>query len=184
MIGKAARIVMAMRRQVARGGPIRLLLYGQPGVGKSAACGVIVREIACHSSAVSHVSAAQLTADHVRDWMLGTFYASDGWRVYRVEEADAVSPQVEVLLLQFLDKLPARHAALFTSNASLAGITGRFQSRCTAVQVDPPTPTEIETFLRTRWPDLGDAASEIAASCGGDVRAALNDAQMELDTKC
>ena len=185
LIGKA-RTVAHIYCEMAKSGettPIQLLLYGQPGVGKSATCRIIANALAHHPSAISHLSAGQLTVDHVKQWMNDFRYYHDQWRVYWIEEVDAVNPAVEVLLLQFIDEMPDRNAILVTSNEMMSGISARFQSRMQAIRFDKPEVDDVEKFLLNRWPELGDVAKEIAEANNGDVRASLNDSQAELNAR-
>ena len=100
-----------------------------------------------------------------------------------MEEVDAISPAVEVLMLQFLDDMPEQTAALFTSNEAMSGISGRFQSRTQAIRFERPSATAVEKFLLGHWPELGHVAKEIAETNNGDIRASLMDVQMQLDVK-
>jgi len=185
LIGKARTVakVFSLRAKSGNLLPIKLLCYGPPGIGKSATCRIISRALVEHPLALRHISAKQLTPDTLRDWMQDFRYHSDQWRVFWIEEIDAVSPDVEVLLLQFLDELPEKNAVLTTSNERMSGISDRFQSRCQVIHFGKPTIEDVEMFLSSRWPELGVAAREIAETNNGDVRASLNDAQNELDMR-
>jgi DNA polymerase III delta prime subunit len=119
----------------------------------------------------------------MRDWLHDLRYRSDEWRVYWIEEADALNREVEVLMLQFLDDMPEKTAALLTSNESMSGISGRLQSRTQVIRFDRPSTNDVASFLLRHWPELENDASEIANTNGGDIRASLNDAQMHLDVK-
>jgi len=185
LIGKAKMVARVFCSKVRSGGksPIRLLLYGPPGVGKSATCKIIAHSMIDHPVSLRRMSAKQVTTEQVRSWMQEIHYINNKWQVYWIEEIDAVTPDVEVLLLQFLDLLPDNNAVLVTSNEQMSGISSRFQSRCQAIRFDKPSIEEVEEFLRIRWPELGEEAREIAEANNGDVRASLNDAQGELDMR-
>lgn len=186
LIGKARSVAKVYCAKAKSGcdDPLRLLFYGDPGIGKSATCKIIASELAEHPMCLRHMSAKQIKADDVRDWMHELRYLNDQWRVYWIEEVDAVNPDVEVLLLQFLDELPKKHAVLVTSNEQMSGISGRFQSRFLAVKFERPTVDDTKKFLLSHWPELGKkVAMEIAETNNGDVRASLNDAQAAIDVK-
>lgn len=186
LIGKARSVAKVYCAKAKSGStaPLRLLFYGDKGIGKSATCKIIANELAEHPICLRHMSAKQITADHVRDWMHELRYINDQWRVYWIEEVDAVNPDVEVLMLHFLDELPKKHAVLVTSNEQMAGISGRFQSRFMAVKFERPSIEDVKKFLLSHWPELGKkVVSEIAEVNNGDVRASLNDAQGALDEK-
>lgn len=183
LIGKARTVakVFSLRAKSGNTSPIKLLCYGPPGIGKSATCRIISKALVEHPLSLRHISAKQITPDILRDWMQDFRYHNDQWRVFWIEEIDAVSADVEVLLLQFLDELPEKNAVLTTSNERMSGISDRFQSRCQAIRFEKPSVEDVEAFLGSRWPELGVAAKEIAETSNGDVRASLNDAQMHLD---
>ena len=185
LIGKAGRVAQVLCGKAKDGSakPIRLLCHGDPGIGKSAVCKLVSSSLVDHPSSIRHVSAAQLMVGNVREWISDLKYVYGHWNVYWVEEVDAVSPAVEVMLLQFLDKMPNKCAALFTSNEGMSGISDRFQSRTKVIHFERPEVDEVEKFLIKKWPKLGEAAEEIADTNNGDVRASLNDSQMYLDAQ-
>ena len=184
LIGKARSVAQVFCARARSGvvSPIKALFYGSQGIGKSAVCKIIANHLVDHPIMLRHLSAKQITAEMIRDWMRDLQYKNDQWRVFWIEEVDAVNPDVEVLLLQFLDELPDKNAFLATSNEQMSGISPRFQSRCQAVKFEKPAVDEVEKFLLHHWSKLGKkVAHEIAESNGGDVRASLNDAQGALD---
>ena len=184
LIGKARSVAQVFIAKIRSGNiaPIRLLCFGPPGIGKSATCKIIANVLVDHPVYLRHMSAKEITVEHVRDWMHEISYYNDRWRAYWIEEVDAVNPDVETLLLQFMDKLPERNAVLVTSNERMSGIEDRFQSRCKAIKFERPSVGEVERFLLARWPELGAVvAREIAEANNGDVRASLNDCQLEID---
>ena len=185
LIGKAAVVAKMFCSRIASGEtqPIKLLCYGDPGIGKTAVCRIIANSLVSHPTMIRRVSAVQLTVDTVRDWIDGLRYRNMDWRVYWVEEVDAMSPAVEVLMLQFLDNMQIKTAALFTSNEAMSGISGRFQSRTQAIKFERPSVADVEKFLKYHWPELKGVAKEIAEATNGDVRAAILDAQFHLDVK-
>lgn len=183
LLGKGRTVAQVFISKVKSGvlAPIKVLCYGQPGIGKSATCKIIAHALVEHPVYLRHLSAKAVSVEHVRDWMNETAYVNEQWRVYWIEEVDAVNPDVEVLLLQFMDELPEKNAVLVTSNEKMSGIEDRFQSRCKTFKFERPPVNDVEKFLLGRWPELGPAAREIAEANNGDVRASLNDAQMHLD---
>jgi replication-associated recombination protein RarA len=180
--GKVARTQIAKARR-SKDGRIKVLLTGPPGCGKSSACRVIASQIA-KPHEISRVSAGQLTADMVRDWIANGHYRRDSWQVYHLDECDAINPTVEILMLQMLDELPPATAVLCTSNSGMGDLSERFQSRFQVVQLGRPSTTEVAEFLAARWADAGARRlGEIAQGTGGDIRAALNDLQGYYDVE-
>lgn len=185
LIGKA-RVVARIFYEKAKSGddcPLRLLFHGMPGIGKSAVCKIIANSLSGNPSMVRHISAAQLTAEMVREWMNDFCYVRDDWSVYWIEEVDGVNEAVETLLLQFMDKMPKKSAILMTSNEKMTGLETRFTSRTKVIKFESPKTEEVENFLIGRWPELGEVAKEIAVNNNGDVRASINDAQLVFDKK-
>lgn len=183
LIGRAGMIARLAISRVERGADrLRYLLYGPPGTGKSAACRMIAAAMDTESVYVSHVSAAQLTAEIVRGWIDEGRHHQTNWTVRHIDECDQINPTVELLMLQMMDELPERNAVLCTSNLAMDQLTDRFQSRFQCVEIPRPMAGEVATFMARNWPGLGKAhANEIANKTNGDVRAALNDAAMQLD---
>ncbi len=186
LLGIAGKVAKVQIRR-ARNHPknrIRLLLYGKPGCGKSAACRIISNSIAAPHN-ISHVSACEITADRIREWIKEgeQMRIESDWRIYHIEECDALHPVVQVLMLQFIDIIPEQTAIICTSNLNIHELSDRFQSRFQCVKILRPTEKEITEFLRKHW--LGDLGGfcidDIAKNVNGDVRAALNDAQAQLD---
>ena len=163
LLGNGASVARVVIGRVKSGDvqPIQLLCHGDPGIGKTATCRIIANAIAEHPVHIRRVSARLLTEDHMRDWMHDLHYIADQWRVYWVEEVDLVNPAVAGTLLQFLDDMPVKTAALFTSNEAMSGLEGRFQSRCEMIRFERPGVLEVEALLKKHWPELGDAAREI-----------------------
>jgi replication-associated recombination protein RarA len=184
LIGHARKVakVFCGRAKSDEIAPFRLLFCGPPGVGKSACARIIAEATAKTSLRIWHISAKQVTVDMVRNWMTDFSYVQRDWNVFWIEEIDAVNPEVEVLLLQFLDKMPSLNAVICTSNEAMSGLEERFTSRFKVVKFERPSVDEVKKLILKHWPKIGaKAAGEIAKSNNGDVRAALNDVQMELD---
>ncbi len=178
--GKVAKVQIKRARNHPKS-RIRLLLYGEPGCGKSATCRIIANSIA-ETGNISHVSACQITADTIRGWIEECKYMRSGWRIYHIEECDAMNPTVQILMLQFLDLLPEMSAVLCTSNLKMQELSDRFQSRFQCIKINRPVEASVINFLYKNWPELRECnARRIAGDTKGDIRAALNDAQAQLD---
>jgi len=177
-----ARIQCAKAARNTEGRPVKLLLHGEPGCGKSAIC-KLTAEALTPQFITERISGQQLTADGVREWIDHARYIPTAWIVRIVEEVDLVSPQAEALLLQYLDVMPKQAALLCTSNEKMGDLSNRFQSRFQVIEVAPPTIAQLAQWLIGRWPDSAVECGEIAANNQGDVRAALNDLQTHYDEK-
>lgn len=177
-----ARIQCAKADRNTDGRPVKLLLHGEPGCGKSAIC-KLTAEALTPQFITERVSGQQLTADGVREWIDHARYIPTAWIVRIVEEVDLISPQAEALLLQYLDLLPKQTALLCTSNKAMGDLGNRFQSRFQVLEVERPTPDEVAAYLINLWPDDFLEIRDIAAAQNGDVRASLNDLQTYFDER-
>jgi len=175
-----ARIQCAKAQRNADGRPVKLLLHGEPGCGKSAIC-KLTAEALTPQFITERISGQQLTADGVREWIDHARYIPTAWIVRIVEEVDLVSPQAEALLLQYLDLMPKQTALLCTSNKEMGDLSNRFQSRFQVIEVERPMPVEVGKWLVERWPEEAIECRAIAAAQNGDVRASLNDLQTHFD---
>ncbi|MGN6643566.1 MAG: hypothetical protein ACTHKU_11270, partial [Verrucomicrobiota bacterium] len=75
-----------------------------------------------------------------------------------------------------------RTAFIGTSNLDLNLLVARFQTRLQQFKVSAPDTDSITGFL-TKWKLPKHIISEIAVGSGGNVRAALLDAQSILDAR-
>lgn len=185
---EAARIVQgAIQRARAEGDtPLRFLINGPPGVGKSELVRWAIKELGTspwslikyNGTAVGIETMQQIeTSVRLRDMY--------GYRVVQIEEADQISPKAQVRWLTVSDDLPAGNAVFFTSNCKVTDFEVRFQRRFQVLELTGPTVSETATLLR-RWvpADMaqGIADGNFSPLHGCCVGAALNDAQTALDT--
>jgi len=185
IIGHARKIADIQLKKLNAGKLNRLflLLTGKPGCGKSSVCRVLAKSLADPINVID-VSACELNVDRVREWIQDLGYAKlyGDWTVYIINECDEINRQVEILMLQLLDKAKKHVAILCTSNKANA-LIDRFQSRFQHHEVTPPAAHEIEKFISNKWPELKEVAGGLANSCAGDVRQSLADGQTWLDNK-
>lgn len=190
LIGPAASIHRALSAKVARAltsiqpPSLRLFFSGEPGTGKSSVASLLARQLSGHELGIEKINGADVGADTVRAWrenFLGASMFSD-WRVLLIEEADKVSAQAQVLMLTLLDDLPSRRAVLCTSNATTGELIERFQTRFQLWRFASPDAESISALLTARFPTVAPATlTNIARSCGGNVRAALLDSESAAD---
>lgn len=176
LIGPAGVLEARLAAAIAQvGGPLKLLFWGEPGVGKSEVSGRLARMLT-HPVEIERVNGADVGVDEVREWAARSHCSSlfSAWRVQIIEEIDKVSERAQVNLLTYLDELPAQRAVLATSNHSQDTIPPRLWTRFERYEVKAPTPEEIRGLL-TQVPE--DVAAMLATTCAGNVRAALLDAK-------
>jgi hypothetical protein len=84
------------------------------------------------------------------------------------------------LNVTMLDRMPAGHAFLATTNLDLANLTERLQTRFLPVRLQPPDNEALAAFLARRWHVPIATTRMIAAGAAGNVRAAMADLEMWL----
>ncbi len=187
LIGPAAQVCRALLAKAARpgAGGMRVLLTGEPGLGKTSANRLIAAALAGNPFGVEEVSGKDVNADTVRQWLreLPTYPMYGRCAVKVIEEFDRLTPDAVVLMLHYLDlvKRTGHRAVLASSNGTVADLDARLQSRCQFFPVAAPTERDIEAFLRSRVGLPSAKAKELSLGCKGDFRGALNDAQSWLD---
>jgi replication-associated recombination protein RarA len=188
-IGAAAKVAAlltakAERLHAAGEGTLKVLFYGPPGVGKTELAWLVARQLAGHHLAIEHVNGKEVTLETVRRWMdeLATGSLFGDWQVKVVDELDRCSRDAQDLLLTYLDRLPDTRAFIGTSNLQLDLLQERFQTRLQQFRLDNASTEEVTRFLM-RFDLTKDEACQIAVGCGGNVRAALLDAESYLDAK-
>jgi ATPase family associated with various cellular activities (AAA) len=181
--GARARVLIEKAGRIAsEGGTLRIILYGAPGGGKSRLAELLASTLG--ESDIQRLNGRNLRADTVRRWMEESAYLPlFGWRIKLVNEIDLATTEAQDLLLDFLDSLPPRSAVIGTSNLNANGLTERFQTRFQSMRVELPLCEEIEAWLVKRWKLPLQAARAIAIGSGGNVRAALLDAESFMDER-
>ena len=86
--------------------------------------------------------------------------------------------RVEQNLLTYLDRMPAGHAFLGTTNLDPGCLTERFQTRFQSIRLQPPANEALAAFLARRWGAPIRITRKIAAGARWNVRAALGDLEV------
>lgn len=132
LIGPAGKLADLFARTLGDASTVKLLLTGQPGVGKTALANAVSATLTGNPWAVESVNGRKCSLHVVAEWqrlvatscMFGT-----GWRAFVVNEVDTCPADAQDLLLTFLDEMPANCALIATSNLELDKLTPRFISR-------------------------------------------------------
>jgi len=197
LIGPAASVLEAARVLAKDDGPLRLLLDGNPGNGKTTLADQLAREITGNAFSVELVNGQSLGIELVRSWRDRGRYGNlfSDWTVKRIDEIDSASPSAIAELLTYLDYLPPRTAVIATTNdyAKLQATSkGRLESRFIRYHVDSPTIEETTLHLSKTFCISATIACEIAKgsvpigmleSEGCNVRTACNDARAFVAVK-
>jgi len=180
-----ARKLLAKANKTKNNGrhPMKVLLYGAPGIGKTSIAQMLAAELSGSSWNVEETNGKLVTIETVKSWMRELAYSSlfGDWTVKIVNELDRSSRDAQDLLLEYMDKLPPGRAFIGTSNLDLGQLTERFQTRFQSIKLPAPDSDEIRGFLIDRWKVPEPAASMIAVGSGGNVRAALADLETHFD---
>jgi len=182
--GKVADVLMrkAHRLRTNPDQPLKLLISGAPGIGKTSLVNLIARTLASHPASIEDVNGKEVGLELAREWTRSLAYGSifGSWSVKVVNELDRCSKDAQDMLLTYLDRMKPGHAFLGTTNLNLSSLTERFQTRFQSVRLQPPENEALAAFLARRWAAPISTTRMIAEGAGGNVRAAMADLEMWL----
>ncbi len=182
--GKVAELLLrkAERLRASPDQPLKLLLSGAPGIGKTSLVNLIARTLASHPVAIEDVNGKEVGLELAREWTRSLAYGSlfGSWSVKVVNELDRCSKDAQDMLLTYLDRMKPGHAFLGTTNLDIGNLTERFQTRFQSVRLQPPENEALAAFLARRWAVPIATTRMIAAGAAGNVRAAMADLEMWL----
>jgi replication-associated recombination protein RarA len=180
--GSGARVVAlhieraVMLAKAAGNSPLKYLLNGRPGLGKTALTKFATGLLGCNKWSTNELNGTQVKLEVVEDLARSMHYSSlfGDYRLVIINEADEIPRVAQVRLLSVLDDLPDGAAVLCTSNCKIKDFEERFQTRFQAFDLIGPESAEIEKLLLRYLPDPR-VVSQIANMAGGNVRQALLD---------
>lgn len=157
----------------------KLLFCGAPGIGKTCLAESLALDLCGNKWGVETVNGRNVTIHVVRDWAFDFATSSifgTGWKVKVVNEVDLCQKDAQDALLSFLDEMPAGRAFIGTSNLDKAALTERFRTRFERYEIAAPSAGQIAKLLENEGTPEA-IARQIATLSGGNVRAALLDAE-------
>ena len=186
-VGQAGKVAEMLLRKAERlrtnpDQPLKLLVSGAPGIGKTNLVNLIARTLASHSAAIEDVNGKEVGLELAREWTRSLAYGSlfGSWSVKVVNELDRCSKDAQDMLLTYLDRMKPGHAFLATTNLDIGNLTERLQTRFLPVRLQPPENEILAAFLARRWHVPIATSRMIAAGAAGNVRAAMADLEMWL----
>jgi replication-associated recombination protein RarA len=186
-VGQAGKVAeMLLRKsETLRAKPDRsfkLLISGAPGIGKTSLVTLVAGALVSHPAAIEDMNGREVGLDTAREWICGLGYGSlfGPWTVKVVNELDRCSKDAQDLLLTCLDRMPAGHAFLGTTNLDIGNLTERFQTRFQSIRLQPPANEALAQFLARRWGAPIRITRKIAEGANGNVRAAMGDLEVWL----
>ncbi len=189
-IGGAAKvgtILAAKAARIADGtGNLKALLYGPPGVGKTATANMVAKICAGTTWNIESINGRSVNIELVREWQRQSHFTSmyGGCTVKLVDELDTCPAAAQDLLLTFLDGMKPGWVFIGTSNLDISQLTPRLQTRLQTFKVEAPTTSQIVGFLKNICPTVRETiANQIAVGSGGNVRAALLDLETWQDAQ-
>lgn len=191
LIGPAAKAGKILTAKAARNlsngcDAMKLLLYGPPGTGKTTVANLVAE---CLTGgvrlAIEESNGKNVRIDTVRGWMDQLKYGSlwGSYTVRIVNELDLVPRDAQELLLSYLDEMPTGSAFVGTSNLQLDLLAERFQSRLQQYRITGPDESEIADYIVEKFGLSRAEAEGVAFGAGGNVRAAMLDAEALCDAK-
>ncbi|MEI8289550.1 MAG: AAA family ATPase [Verrucomicrobiota bacterium] len=192
-IGYAATVakVFAAKAKAAltdRDAKLKYILTGNPGIGKTRLAEFLAEQLTGEhvtdgqSFSVESINGRIIDAAMIRGWREQCRYVPVNFTVKIINEIDTLRQDNEDALLSYFDEIPRKTAVIGTSNRKTSELTPRLQSRLQSFHIQPPTESEIKTLV-SRWNIGKTNINNVLLGCGGNVRAALLDAQSILDAQ-
>lgn len=184
-IGTARRAALMLQKgfALADGAPLKWMILGKPGIGKSALVDWFLDYIDVPKINIEEFNGTSFKVEQVDSLCESFHYYSmfDSYKVIRIEEVDKVPRVAQVRLLTLLDKMgknKKRVLFITTSNCQPEELEERFHSRFQVFPLEAPSAKEIAELIDRHW-DI-DNARHIAEFACGNVRQALLDVQTKL----
>lgn len=186
LIGHASQLLDLLTVTQAGKDRVKLLFAGQPGIGKTEIATRLGESLCGGKWGLEVLLGREVTIYVVKAWRQDFATSSlfgSGFKCIVVNEIDLCQRDALDQMLDLLDQLPAGRGIIGTTNCAIEDLPERFRTRFARHTVRAPETTEIEAWLREEF-DLPPAiAAQVASLSGGNVRAAMLDAESYIPTK-
>ncbi|MDO4173198.1 MAG: replication-associated recombination protein A [Eubacteriales bacterium] len=171
-----------LRRIIESGNIPNMIFYGPSGVGKTTVASIIAGQTDRKLYRLNATTASIADIKHIFD-ELGTLIAPNGALVY-LDEIQYFNKKQQQSLLEFIEDGRITLIASTTENPYFY-VYNAILSRCTVFEFRPVEAQDIEPAVRRAFSlanpalDVPNAVcAHIATACGGDVRKAMNAAEL------
>jgi DNA polymerase III delta prime subunit len=181
----------SLTRMVQSGQIMNMLFYGSPGIGKTSAARILLREL---NSDIYEINGSFNNGDKTMVGNIERFASTvsilGGPKICFIDEADAMSTQVQASLRNIIERVSGNARFLLTANDEKK-LTPAMKSRCLPISFDVP-PSQIRNVVdrmairyEQRLKELGYRVDErrvreIVAYYFPDLRMIANMFQMEF----
>jgi replication factor C small subunit len=180
----------SLNRMVRSGQVMNMLFYGSPGIGKTSAARILIRELEadCYELNGSFNKGDKTMVSGIETFA-STLSLIDGPKICFIDEADAMSKDVQASLRNVIERVSGNTRFLLTANDEKK-LTPAMKSRCLPICFDVP-PSQIRNIVdrmslryEQTLKDLGYKADErrireITAYYFPDLRTIANMFQIE-----
>jgi replication factor C subunit 3/5 len=138
----------SFERMVKRRSIINLLFYGKPGIGKTSAARILLKEIDADVYEINgSFNKGEKTMVNGIEGFSSTLSFEDKPKVCFIDEADHMSKEVQASLRHIIEKLSSTTRFLLTAN-EVDRLTPALMSRCSPICFDV-FPTDIPRIIDT-----------------------------------
>jgi len=178
-----ARILEKMKGYVVAGDMPNLLLYGKPGVGKTASALVLANELGIKGQDLKILNASDergidTVRTTVKNFAQTMSSSPTGWKILIMDEADSLTKQAQNALRPVMERYHKSVRFIMIGN-NIGGFSKALQSRCEKMQFRAVHASRIRTLLvKIEQKEgiilPGPVNEAITKVVSGDVRDALN----------
>jgi DNA polymerase III delta prime subunit len=180
LIGHAGQLADLLTLTIAAQPRVKLLFAGPPGIGKTELSRRLAHDLCGGVWGVEEHIGRKATIHHVSRWeeeFATSCLYGNGKKIRIVNEIDTMPKDALDAMLALLDDMPEGRGVIGTTNLKITELPERFRTRFQRYEVRPPDDCEIAGLLEFQEALPPSVAKQIAALSGGNVRAAILDAE-------